>query len=49
VSREFRKPQSLDRIRRTLTTDDLISTMAVGACLVPFFAYAVAHYLAASV
>jgi hypothetical protein len=36
-------------MRRTPTTDDVISTIAVGACLLPFFAYAVAHYLAASV
>jgi hypothetical protein len=34
---------------RTLTTDDVISKMAVGACLVAFAACAVAHYLAACV
>jgi hypothetical protein len=49
VWRELRKPQTLDRLRRTPTTEDVISITAVGAYLVSFFACAVAHYLAASV
>jgi hypothetical protein len=45
----LRKPQTADRRGRTLTTDDVISIIAVGACLVAFIACAVAHYLAVSV
>jgi hypothetical protein len=32
-----------------VTTDDIISIVAVGSCVVAFVACAVAHYLAASV
>ena len=34
---------------RTLTTDDVITIMAVGACIVALMVCVVAHYLAASV
>jgi len=43
------KSRTADWRGRTLTTDDVISIIAVGACLVAFVACAVAHHLAASV
>src|SRR5215207_5956269 len=43
------KSRTADWRGRTLTTDDVMSIIAVGACLVAFVACAVAHHLAASV
>jgi hypothetical protein len=43
------KFRTADWRRQTLTTDDVISIVAVGACLLAFVACAVAHHLAASV
>jgi hypothetical protein len=49
VSRKLYKPRSADGRGRTLTTDDVVSIIAVSACIAALAACVVAHYLAASV